>query len=63
MRSMPTGKVFAILELVGGAAIGALGLAAMTDIQRHFGVTIPDGHVGRRAWADKTTLPIQLGGQ
>ena len=56
-------EMLAVLELVDGPAIGALGLAALGHVQVDLGVAVPDLHVGQRAGAIHAALSIQVFGQ
>src|SRR5450830_236968 len=59
---VPT-EVFTILQLVDGAAVGALGLAGAGHVQVHLGVAVPDFHVGQRAGAKHAALVVEVFGQ
>ena len=56
-------EMLAVLELVDGPAIGALGLAALGHVQVDLGVAVPDLHVGQRAGTIHAALSIQVFGQ
>ena len=61
---MPASKHFALFQTVGGAAVGALGLAGVGHIQVDLGVAAPQLHVGLGAGTVDAALGIQFfGGQ
>src|SRR5574343_1650659 len=61
--SVAAAEVFARLELVGGAAIRALGLAGRAHVQVDLGVGVPELHVGLGVGAKDTALGVQVFGQ
>lgn len=60
---MATAKVFAGLELVHGAAVGALGLAGARHVQINAGVVVPQLHVSLGAGAGDAALVVEVDGQ
>src|SRR6218665_2978760 len=60
---VPGSKMFAGLELVGRAAVGALGRAGLGDVQVDLGVGVPQLHAGLGRGAEHAALCIQVLGQ
>lgn len=60
---MATAKVFAGLELVHGAAVGALGFTRARHVQIDAGMVVPQRHVGLGAGAGDAALVIEVAGQ
>lgn len=56
-------EMLAGLERIFGAAIRALGLAGVADVQVHLGMAVPDLHVGFGIRAKDTALGVQVLGQ
>ena len=55
--------MLAVLELIDGAAIRALGLSAVRHIQVHLGVGVPGFHVRQGAGAVHAALGVEVFGQ
>src|SRR3569832_444264 len=60
LRSVRAAPVFAGLELVDGAAIGALGFAGARDIEVDARMVVPDLHAGRGAGAEHAAVRIEV---
>jgi hypothetical protein len=56
-------EMLAILELVYGAAVGALGFAGLAYVQENIGMRIPGFHFGQRARTHDSALVVQVFGQ
>jgi len=56
-------EMFAVLELIDGAAIRAFGLSFAGDVQIDLGVGVPGLHIGQRAGAKHTALGIEVFGE
>jgi uncharacterized membrane protein len=56
-------NVLAGFEFVLGAAVRALGFTRASHIQVHFGVAVPEFHVGFVAGAVHATVAVQIFGQ
>ena len=50
-------------EAVLGTAIGAFGLTSTRHIQKHFGMAVPQLHVGQGAGAKHAAVAVELFGQ
>jgi hypothetical protein len=62
-NSLVSGEMFAVLQLVHGAAVGALGLTGVGHVQVDLGVAVPDFHIGQRVGAIDATLMVQVFGE
>src|SRR5512133_565033 len=62
-NSLVPGEVLTRLQFVNRAAIRALGLAGVGDVQVDLGVAVPDFHVSLGAGAVHATLVVEVLGQ
>ena len=62
-NSLVPGEVLTRLEFIDRAAIGALGLTGVGQVQIHLGVAVPDFHVSLGAGTKHTTLAVQVFGE
>jgi hypothetical protein len=56
-------EMLAVLELVHGATVGALGFTGLAHIQKNIGMGIPGFHFGKRAGTHDSALVVQVFGQ
>jgi hypothetical protein len=56
-------EMFAVLELIDGAAVRACGLAFACDVQVHLGMGVPGFHICQGAGTKNPALGIEIFGE